>query len=334
MGKGIRAIVYGIGRVNCIATRLMIEKGVEIVGAINRPGAKVGKDLGELSGISRLGVSVSDDPEHVLATPADIAVIAIYDDLERMLPIYKQCLEAGVNVITVGAHASYPWRLEPALSQELDDIAKTHGVTISGSGNQDFFIVHLGALMSGVCHRVDTIVHRSLTDVNNFGSETAEIAYVDQSIDSFQTETDNQTPSVYTTFWDNVAAALELTVVDVVQTLEPVVTTTPRICRSLNRTIQPGSLIGIRQRLEVSTKENVRMTGENGLWVCDSEEEEYKDWEIIGEPSFKIRVTDLETGFTTASQYVNRIPHIINAPPGYVTIDQLPKLTYRQRLVI
>ena len=331
---GIRGIVYGVGRVNCIATRLMIEKGIEIVGAVNRSGTKIGKDLGELSGMSQLGVSVSDDPAHILSTPADIAVIAIYDDLQRMFPIYKQCLEAGVNVVTVGAHASYPWRLEPTLSQQLDDIARTHGVTISGSGNQDFFIVHLGALMSGVCHRIDRIVHRSLTDVNNFGSETAGIAYVGQSVDCFQTKANNQTPSVYTTFWDNIAAALELTVVEVVQTVEPIVTTTPRICRSLNRTIKPGFLIGIRQRLEVFTKENVRMTGENSLWVCDTEEEEYKDWEIMGEPSFKIRVTGLATGFTTASQCVNRIPHIIKAPPGYITIDKLPKLTYRQRLTI
>jgi hypothetical protein len=46
----IRAIVYGVGLSNRIATRLMVEKGVQVVGAVNRSGPKVGKDLGILTG--------------------------------------------------------------------------------------------------------------------------------------------------------------------------------------------------------------------------------------------------------------------------------------------
>lgn len=70
--KQIRAIVYGVGKINQIATRLMVEKGVEIVGAVNRPGPKVGKDLGELAGISLLGIPVIDEPEKVLSSPAEL----------------------------------------------------------------------------------------------------------------------------------------------------------------------------------------------------------------------------------------------------------------------
>ena len=32
---------------------------------------------------------------------------------------------------------------------------------------------------------------------------------------------------------------------------------------------------------------------------------------------------------TTVTQLVNRIPDVINAPPGFVTIEKLPRLRYR-----
>ena len=48
--KKIKAVVFGVGTMNSIITRMLLEKGVEIIGAISRSPAKVGKDLGELTG--------------------------------------------------------------------------------------------------------------------------------------------------------------------------------------------------------------------------------------------------------------------------------------------
>ena len=113
----IRVIIYGVGRINQLATRLMGEKGVEVVGAINRTGPKVGRDLGEVAGLGNpLGVIVSDDAESVPQTPADLALVGIYDDMERMFPIFKRCIEHRLNVISVGAHHSYQCRRPSFLS--------------------------------------------------------------------------------------------------------------------------------------------------------------------------------------------------------------------------
>ena len=79
-GSPIKVIVYGIGSVNQLAVRMLVERGVQIVGAINRAGPKVGQDVGLLSGLSEpLGVVVSDDVESTLSTPADVVLVAIYD---------------------------------------------------------------------------------------------------------------------------------------------------------------------------------------------------------------------------------------------------------------
>ena len=167
-----KVIIYGVGQMNMLATRLLKERGIDIVGAINRPGPKIGKDLGLLAGIDYLNVPISDDPEKVLSKTADIVIVAVASELPIMFPIYKQCLEARKNVATIGESSSFSWRLYPELTIELDNIAKEYGVTITGTGAQDFGIVHLGILMSGACHTIDKIIYRSYFDPTNFGEET------------------------------------------------------------------------------------------------------------------------------------------------------------------
>lgn len=329
--KQIRAIVYGVGLQNRIATRLMVEKGVRVVGAVNRSGPKVGKDLGELAGLEQpLGVTISDDPEAVLSTPADIVHVAVCDDMERGFPIYKQCLEHGINVLTVGSFASYPWRTSPDRTLQLDELAKAHGVTITGTGNQDFFMVNLVTMMSGICHRLDRITHRSLSDVNKSGPEVAKLVHVGESLDKFEVSNASERPGIYTAFWENVVADLDMTVFKITQTTVPIVADKDYFCDSLGTAVKKGKIIGTTQKLNIGTKEGLQLVGENTLRLCKEGEEEFKEWLIEGEPDLEIRATRLDTAFTTASQSVNRIPDVINAEPGYVMLERLPKLTFRQ----
>jgi len=331
--SGIRVIVYGVGSLNRIAVRLLVEKGADIVGAVNRAGPKIGRDVGELAGLGRtLGVPVTDDVEGLLArTEADVALVGVYDDMERMEPIYARLLEAGINVVTLGAHASFPRRIAPEIAARLDALAKRHGVTLTGSGNQDLFMVNAGVLATGVCHRLDALIHRSLSDVNRFGPEVARIAGVGLTPEAFEERRarGGEPPSVYTTFWDNVAADLGLTVTSVRQTSEPVIAERALEGPGLGRPVEPGRLAGIVQRLELETEEGVRLAGEYALRMALPGERDFKAWIVRGEPDLELRFERLEIGFTTASQAVNRIPDVINAEPGYVTLERLPKLKCR-----
>ena len=45
--RDLRAIVYGVGAMGSIVTRLLLDKGVQITGAIARSPEKVGRDLGD-----------------------------------------------------------------------------------------------------------------------------------------------------------------------------------------------------------------------------------------------------------------------------------------------
>ena len=53
--RTVRAVVFGVGAMNSVATRFMLDKGVQIVGAISRSPDKVGRDLGD---VARLGYPI------------------------------------------------------------------------------------------------------------------------------------------------------------------------------------------------------------------------------------------------------------------------------------
>jgi len=78
-------------------------------------------------------------------------------------------------------------------------------------------------------------------------------------------------------------------------------------------------------QLNVTTEEGIEMIGEYKFTT----EKEFKEWEIQGEPNLKVKVNGLGSPVVTSAQTINRIPHILQASPGYITIEKLPILKYQ-----
>jgi 2,4-diaminopentanoate dehydrogenase len=74
--RRIRAVVYGMGAMGCLSSRLLLEKGVEIVGALARSPHKVGRDVGDVAGLGHsLNVPVESDADAVLSRHPDIVLL-------------------------------------------------------------------------------------------------------------------------------------------------------------------------------------------------------------------------------------------------------------------
>jgi 2,4-diaminopentanoate dehydrogenase len=331
--RRIKAVVYGVGAMNSIATRMMLEKGVDIVGALARSPEKVGRDLGEVAGLGyQTGVLVENDPDRVLSTrEADIAVIAVASYMSDMYEHLRRCAEHGVNAVTISEEALYPWNTSPMQTAELDRLARQNGITITGTGHQDVYWVNLVSMVLATAHRIETVTGRASWNVDDYGPEVARDQRVDTSVEDFETwlaEADRP-PSFGRNTLGALVEDLGVTVAAVETSTRPEVAQQPVTSSALGLTAQPGRVIGFTDVDTVRTHEGITLTFEMTGRLYLPGEADVNDWTVTGEPELHLSNPAVPTGVTTVTQLVNRIPDVINAPPGFVTIEKLPRPRYR-----
>jgi 4-hydroxy-tetrahydrodipicolinate reductase len=331
--RRIKAVVYGVGSMGSVATRMMLEKGVDIVGALARSPEKVGRDLGEVAGLGfETGVTVEDDPDRVLSSrQVDIAVIAVASYMSDMYEHLRRCAEYGVNAVTISEEALYPWNSSPMATAELDRIARRHGVTLTGTGHQDVYWVNLVSMVLATAHRIETVTGRASWNVDDFGPEVAKDQRVDTSVDDFDrwlAEADRP-PSFGRNTLGALVEDLGLSVMAQESTTRPEIAKQPVSSKCLGITVDTGRVIGFTDVDTVRSNEGITLTFEMTGRLYLEGEADINDWTVTGEPELRLLNPAVPTGVTTCTQLVNRIPDVINAPPGFITIEKLPPLRYR-----
>lgn len=329
------AIIYGVGTMGRLTARLLLERGVRITGAIGHRN-NVGRDLGEVIGWDRpLGVLVTADADEVLGeVPADIAILSVGETMEQAYPHLRKCVEAGMNVFSLSEQVFFPWRCAPELAADIDALAKEHGVTVSAGGIQDVFWVNLMAVLSGASQSITSIEGVAAANVDDYGLAVAEDAGIGGDPGSFEGPGDegDARANVFTITLEALAADLGFTVTGWEQGLRPLIATTPVMSTTLGRVIKPGQILGLATSSRVKTEEGAELIGEIHLKVFDKGDSETHSWVVRGEPTLHLECRELPGPVGTCTAVVNRIPDVIAAPAGLVTVDRLPKPKFKQRV--
>ena len=316
--------IYGAGQYALESVRIMHRKGWDIVAAYNRAGEKVGRDIGELAGIEPLGVLVEDCEEaNYGSSGANIAIHSVADRLDYNWPGHRRLLGAGINVICHGGESNFPWGSRPELAGRLDELAKAHGVTFTGTGIWDYSRIWSGLLAAGSASELTGLVHRTLTNGEAAGLELLKVCGGTLTLEEFSELNEGLLAGIYKTVPHQVLWALGFEVTDVSEEREPILDSEPVFSNALGANIEPGICLGTRITTRVRTREGVNATSINELRVLKPGEKEHMVWEVQGRPETVIRVDRTDSMHSSAACMVNRVPDVLNAEPGIQVISQL-----------
>ena len=316
--------IYGAGQYALESVRIMHRKGWDIVAAYNRAGEKIGRDIGELAGIEPLGVLVEDCEEaNYGSSGANIAIHSVADRLDYNWPGHQRLLGAGINVICHGGESNFPWGSRPELAGRLDELAKAHGVTFTGTGIWDYSRIWSGLLAAGSASELTGLVHRTLTNGEAAGLELLKVCGGTLTLEEFSELNEGLLAGIYKTVPHQVLWALGLEVTDVSEEREPILDSEPVFSNALGANIEPGICLGTRITTRVRTREGINATSINELRVLKPGEKEHMVWEVQGRPETVIRVDRTDSMHSSAACMVNRVPDVLNAEPGIQVISQL-----------
>ena len=330
MSRKIRVVQYGCGPIGCSVAKLASQRrNIEIVGAIDIDKNKVGKDLGEVIGLDkRLGVAISDNTAAVLSqTRPDVVLHTTSSWLKKVYEQLIELIKANVNVVSTAEELSYPWWKEPKLAAEIDKLAKEHKVTVLATGiNPGFLMDTWPLLMTAVCQEVKRVKVARIQDASirrlpfqkkiGAGCTPAEFQKL---VDAGTLRHVGLTESIAM-----IAAGLGWELDDIRDDIEPILAKSE--VRSQYLTVKPGQAAGVKQVGRGLKKGQELITLDFQAYL--GAKESYDAVYITGTPNMEVVIKGGTHGdIATAAIVVNAAQRVLEAPPGLVTMKDLPIVT-------
>lgn len=327
MMKKVRVVQFGCGPIGCSVTRYAWNRpDIEVVGAIDTDTSLVGRDLGEVAGIGdKLGVSISAEADAVLSqTKPDVVFLTTTSSLRAVHAEARECIEAGANVISTCEELAYPYSKEPQISADVDKEAKDKGVTVLATGVNPGFVMDAWPLfMTGICQQVNKIKAVRVQDASPRRATFQNKIGAGRTLEEFNTLVAAGTlkhiglPESIAM----IASGLGWELDKITESIEPVV------ARSRVETdfvvVEPGQAAGVRQVGRGSRARDELITLEFEAYV--GAPESYDAVYITGTPNLEAVIRGGTPGdIATAAITVNCVHRVMDAPPGLLTMKDLP----------
>ncbi len=346
----IKFIQYGCGKMSKYTMRYAMERGYELVGAVDVNPDIIGKDVSCVLGGDDIGVTITagDDARSMIeSVKPDVCIVttmSLMSDLKEPLML---CAELGVNAITTCEEAFYPFNSSPKLTKEIDEIAKANNCTITGSGYQDAFWGNLISTLCGATNKITKIKGSTSYNVEDYGIALAkahgaglsvddfdrEIASVDRISDDKRNKMIEEGTYQPSYMWNTngwLCDKLGLTVESQTQECIPQIAKEDIYSSTLNMTIKKGDATGMSAKVTTTTKEGVVIETECIGKVYDETEFDSNDWTVFGEPDTRMIINKPATVELTCATIVNRIPDLIKSEAGFVPTSKMGELKYNR----
>ncbi|MFC1861651.1 dihydrodipicolinate reductase, partial [Chloroflexota bacterium] len=281
---------------------------------------------------SNLGVLISNDADAVLSqTKPDIVLQrrfivrhATGSVLKDIYPQLGKVVKAGINVVSTCEELSFPYTAQPVLADSMDKLAREHRVTVLGTGVNPGFLMDAWPLfMTGVCQEVKQIKSVRIQDASPRRGPFQKKIGAGKTIEEFNTlvKTGTLRHVGLAESIAMIAAGLGWELDDITETIEPVMAEAEVRTDFVN--VSPGQVAGVKQVGfgYSGGKELIELEFQAYVGAKESYDAVY----ITGTPNMEVAIKGgLHGDIATAAMVVNSIPRVVNAPPGLITMKDLP----------
>ncbi|MEE9407453.1 MAG: hypothetical protein V3V28_05205 [Polaribacter sp.] len=291
-------------------------------------GVDINPDLkGKL--LSDIGTNLSNDvivfssvkeALNSLTIKPDVAIITTVSSLEKLIPQIEEVAKFGIPVISTCEELSYPWKLQPELSKQLDEICKKHNISCLGTGvNPGFLMDYLPSVFTSISKEIEHIYVERVQDATPRRVPFQQKIGAGLSLEAFKTKEATGTlrhvglqESVYL-----LANSIGLELDEVTESLEPVIAETSVASEAIK--VQKGEARGVEQ---------IAHGYKNGICkikmhfkAAIGEPRSFDKVTIKGVPSFTSEIDGGINGdIATCAITINCINSVLKAPAGLQTM--------------
>ena len=317
---------FGLGPIGAaIVKQIAARPGFKIVGGIDIDSAKVGRDLGDVVGLSkRIGVKVSDDAgKAIKAAKPDVVVLCTSSSIKKVLPLIETVLKSKVPIVSTTEELSYPGYTHIRQAQKIHGWAKKAKVAVLATGvNPGFAMDALPIALTAVCERVDRVIVNRIQDARIRRLPFQQKIGAGLTTEQFQKKVDDGSVR-HVGFTESIAMiadALGWALDRITDNIEPKLASVTISSEFL--AVDPGYVCGIIQDGVGYRKGEpvIRLHMEAYLGAPES----YDSVEIEGSPKLSMKMAGgIHGDVATASIVVNSIPKVLDASPGLHTMRDL-----------
>ena len=257
-------------------------------------------------------------------TKPDLVFLTTGSHLAAVLPQLKEIIAAGANIVSTAEELAFPYRAAPDLAAEVDRLARDGGVTVLATGVNPGFLMDVWPLfMTGVCQRVERIVVSRIQNASPRRLPFQKKIGAGCTLEQFQKLVDKGTlrhvglPESAAM----IAAGLGWELEELSEEIEPIVA--QEAVSSEHIKVQRGQAAGVRQVAHgrVDGTERITLIFEAYLGAPQPRDEV----SIEGTPNLKVVIEGGTHGdIATAAMVVNAARRVVEAPPGLLTMKDLP----------
>lgn len=349
MKEQIRFVQFGCGKMGRNTAQYAMAKGAKLLAAFDMNPAIIGKDFGEVAGIGPVGAKVyaADEADRIFKEQKpDICIITTQSLMKDVKDIMMTCAANGVNAISTCEEAIYPWNSSPAITEEIDKLAKANNCTITGSGANETQYGGMFAVYGGNVQKADKIIANAQYNVDDYGIALAkghgvgltaeefekEIAAADNISDEERKELIEKGEFLPSYVWNTngwLVDYLGLTVKSMSQKCQPKFADVDIKSETLGEVIPAGKAIGMGAVCTTETEEGVTIETECIGIVYGQGEKDTNTCIVEGTPNINMVINEPATVEMTCATLINRIPDVIDAPAGFVTTSKMPVVKFR-----